>query len=259
METGELGCDKRAVRPKGLVRELRKQGKVPAVLYGRGTAGTPIAVNAAELNARMSVASRVRLMRLKSAAAELDGRHIIFKDVQRAPVSGDILHADFYEVDLKRAIRVEVPLKFAGRAAGIAEGGILQPLVRAVEVECLPLEIPELIEVDVTALGIHDVIHVSALKFAGNVKPLYDQDYAVVSVLPPTVAEAPAAAAAPTEEVVAAEGAPAEGAAAAPAAEGAAKEGAAPAAAAGGAKKAEAGGAKKTEPAAKKAEAAAKK
>ncbi len=233
METGELNCEKRAVRPKSTITALRRQGRVPAVLYGPGTQPTPISVSGAELNGRLSAASHVRIVRLKSAAADIDGRHVIFKEVQRAPVSGEVLHADLYEVDLNRAIQVEVPLRFTGRAKGVADGGILQPLVRAITVECLPMEIPETIDVDVTGLGVHDVIHVSAVKIAGNVKPIFDQDFAVVSVLPPTVAEAPVAAAA---EAAAAEGAPAEGAAAAaPAAEGAAKE----AAPAGAAKKAE--------------------
>jgi large subunit ribosomal protein L25 len=243
METGELNCDLRPVRPKGIVHALRREGRVPAVLYGRGTQTTTISVNGAELRARMSATSHSRLIRLKSPASELDGRHVIFKDVQRAPVSGNILHADLYEVDLNRPIRVEVPLRFTGKAAGVAEGGILQPLVRAVEVEVLPLEIPETIEVDVSALGIHDVIHISTVSFSGNVKPIYDQDYAVVSVLPPTVAEAPVAAA-PAEGAAVEGAAPAEGAAAAPA------EGAEEGAAAGG---------KKAEPAGKKPESAAKK
>ena len=123
-----------------------------------------------------------------------------------------------------------MPLRFTGKARGVAEGGILQPLAREIEVECLPLEIPEVVEVDVSALGIHDVIHVSALNFAGNIKPIFDTDYPVVTVLPPTVEAAPAAAAA--EAAAPAEGAaaPAEGAVApAAVAEGSAKEGAAPA------------------------------
>ena len=74
----------------------------------------------------------------------------------------------------------------------------MQPLEREILVECLPLEIPEAIEVDVTPLEVHDVLHVSALKFAGNVKPIFDTDYPVVTVLPPTVAEA-AVVAAPAE------------------------------------------------------------
>ena len=242
METGELNCEKRAVKPRSVIGALRREGRVPAVLYGPGAEPTPISVNGIELRTRLSAASHTRIVRLKSGASELDGRHVIFKEVQRAPVSGELLHADLYEVDLKRAIQVEVPLKFTGRAQGVADGGILQPLVRAMTVECLPLEIPETIEVDVTELGVHDVIHISAIKIAGNVKPIFDSDYAVVSVLPPTVAEAPTPQAAAAEGA-AVEGAPAEGAAAAAPAEGAKEGAAAPAAAA---------GAKKAEPAAKK-------
>ena len=239
METGELNCEKRAVKPRSVMSALRREGRVPAVIYGPGAEPTPISVSGLELRTRLSAASHTRIVRLKSGASELDGRHVIFKEVQRAPVSGEVLHADLYEVDLKRAIQVEVPLKFTGRAKGVADGGILQPLVRSMTVECLPLEIPETIDVDVTELGVHDVIHISAIKIAGNVKPIFDSDYAVVSVLPPTVAEAPTTQAAAAEGA-AAEGAPAEGAAAAAPAEGA-KEGAAAAPAA-----------KKAEPAAKK-------
>ena len=242
METGELNCEKRAVKPRSVMSALRREGRVPAVIYGPGAEPTPISVSGLELRTRLSAASHTRIVRLKSGASELDGRHVIFKEVQRAPVSGEVLHADLYEVDLKRAIQVEVPLKFTGRAKGVADGGILQPLVRALTVECLPLEIPETIEVDVTELGVHDVIHVSAIKTVGNVKAIFDSDYAVVSVLPPTVAEAPTAQAAPAEGA-AAEGAPAEGAAAAAPAEGAKEGAAAPAAAPAG---------KKAEPAAKK-------
>jgi large subunit ribosomal protein L25 len=255
METVELICDKRETRPKGLVHALRRAGRVPCIVYGPTTQPIAVAVAGVDLKTRVASQARSPVIKLSSPAAEVNGKHVVVKDIQRAPVSGEILHADFYEVDLNRPIRMEVPLKFAGRATGVTEGGILQPLVRQVEVECLPMEIPEFIEVDVSALGIHDVIHVSALKFAGNVKPIYDSDYAVVSVLPPTVAEVAVPAAAAAVEGAPAEGAPAEAGAAAPGAapaEGAAaKEGAATAAPAAGAKKAEAA-VKKAEPAAKK-------
>jgi len=253
METVEMICEKRETRPKGVVNALRRTGRVPAVLYGPRTQPTALAVAGAELKARVASSARSPVIRLKSAASELDGKHVVFKDIQRGPVSGDILHADLYEVDLNRPLRVSVPLKFIGRAVGVVDGGILQPLVRKVAVECLPLEIPDAVEVDVSALDIHDVIHVSAMTFPGNLKPIFDTDYPVVTVLPPTVAEAPvAAAAAEAAPVEGAEGA--EGAAAAPAAgaaEAGAKEGAKGAAkegAKGGAKEAAAdkgGGQKK--------------
>jgi large subunit ribosomal protein L25 len=227
METGELACEKRATRPKGQNRALRRNGRVPAILYGPTTAPIALAIDRLELKARISAAAHTRIIKLKSNTAEIDGRHIIFKDLQRAPVSGEILHADLYEVDLNRPIRVEVPLKFVGKAKGVANGGILAPLERTATVECLPLEIPDSIEVDVTDVDIHNVIHVSAVKFPDKVKPIFDTDYPVVTVLPPTVAEVAVVAAPEAVEGAAVEGAaPAEGAAAAPA-EGAAaaKEG----------------------------------
>ncbi len=207
METVELACEERETRSKGGARALRRNGRVPAIVYGPKTTPIPVAMDRVDLKTGVLGTTRQRLIRLKSSAAELNDRHVIFKEIQRAPVSGEIIHADLYVVDLQKPIRVSVPLRFIGRALGVADGGILQPLVRQVEVECLPLEIPEFVEADVSALGIHDVIHVSTLKFAGNVKPIFDSDYPVVSVLPPTVAEVVAAPAA-----VPAEGAPAEGA-----------------------------------------------
>src|SRR5216683_7320518 len=222
METVELACEKREVRPKGMVNRIRRQGRIPGGLYGNMSVATAVAVPAHELNARVHAAARQRLIRLKSASSEIDGKHVILKQVQRTPVKGDILHVDFYEVDLSKPLRVTVALKFTGRPAGAVDGGILQPLEREVLVECLPLDIPESVEVDVSPLGIHEVLHVSALKFTGNVRPIFDTDYPVVTVLPPTVAEAPAAPAEAAPEAVA----PAEGAAGAapaqtPAAEGA--------------------------------------
>jgi len=226
METVDLTCEKRAVRPKGLVNRLRREGRIPGILYGNLSAATPVTVAALELHAKVSAAARQRLIRLKSPSAELDGKHVILKEVQRAPVKGDILHVDFLEVDLNKALRVQVPLKFTGRPVGAIDGGILQPLEREVLVECLPLEIPESVEVDVTPLGIHEVLHVSALKFTGNVRPIFDTDFPVVTVLPPTVAEVPVAAAAEAapEAAAPAEGATGAAPAQAPAAEGAGEQ-----------------------------------
>jgi large subunit ribosomal protein L25 len=209
METVELACERRETRTKGEVRALRRSGRVPAVVYGAKGVALAVTVPGSELAARVASAARQRLMKLRSDAADLNAKHVILKEVQRAPISGAILHADFYEVDMSARLRLSIPLRFIGKAVGIQNGGILQPLVREVEVECLPLEIPEYVEVDVTPLDIHDVIHVSTVKFPGQVRPLFDTDYAVVSVLPPTVEEAPVAAAA--AEAVPAEGEAAEG------------------------------------------------
>jgi large subunit ribosomal protein L25 len=218
METVEVICNTRETRTKGQVRALRRSGQVPAILYGARTKPMPVVISGSELKAHADAITHQRLIRLRSEVAELNDRYVIVKELQRAPLTGAVIHADLYEVNLQERITVAVPLRFIGRAQGVVDGGILQPLERQIEVECLPREIPEAIEVDVTPLGIHDVIQVSALKLPEGVRVASDSDYPIVTVLPPTVVEAPAAAEAPAEEAAPAptpaEGAPAQGGAA---------------------------------------------
>jgi len=121
-----------------------------------------------------------------------------------------VLHADFYEVDLTERIAVSIPLHFVGKAVGVVAGGILQPILRELEVECLPTEIPEFVEVDVTPLGIHEAIHVADLKLPEGVEVVGETTRTIVTVLPPTVEAKPAEAAEAAPEAAAA--APAEGA-----------------------------------------------
>ncbi len=134
----------------------------------------------------------------------------LVKDMQFHPVSGEILHADFYEVDLTATIQVNVPLHFVGKAAGVVRGGILQPVVREIEVECLPLDIPEYFNVDVSQLDIGDAIHIEELAMPTGVTAIYDSNFTLVTVVPPTVEEAPAAEA-PAVEAEAEEAAPVAG------------------------------------------------
>jgi large subunit ribosomal protein L25 len=229
MEAIELGIEPRTDSGKGAARAVRRNGKVPAILYGAARQATLVTLDAKEFETKVGAIEGTHLIRLTSSTAELGGRLVLVKEVQRDPVQRSLLHTDLYEVDVNTKLRLKVALHFIGRAAGVDLGGILQPVRREVEVLCLPTEIPDYIEVDVTALGIHDAVHLSDLKAPSGVDIVIDTDEAVVTVLPPVV-----------EEVkVAAEGeaATAEAGAAAPAAEGAkpdaAKAGAAKAAAKG--------------------------
>src|SRR5215510_12980807 len=110
METFDLLCEKREVRPKGMANRLRRNGHIPGILYGNQSSATPVAVAFQELKTRVSASARQRLIRLKSASPEIDGKHVILKQVQRTPVKGDILHIDLLEVDLNKSLRVNVPL-----------------------------------------------------------------------------------------------------------------------------------------------------
>ena len=225
MDMVEVTIERRQGQGKGTARKLRRAGVIPAVFYGPKRATASIAVRAEEFERKLSHLEGSHLIRLVNDGgtdAELHDKAVLLREIQRHPVTGDVLHADFFEVDLTERLTVSVPLRFVGKAAGVVEGGILQPIVREVEVECLPTEIPEFIEVDVSHLTIHQAVHLSELKLPEGVTAMGEPTQPVVSVLPPTVEEAkPAAEAA---EAVPAEGAPAEGAAAAPAAEAAPAE-----------------------------------
>jgi large subunit ribosomal protein L25 len=207
METVELEAQPRANGGKSAARHVRRSGKVPAILYGPKRRPTPISVDAREFLQKISTIEGSHLIRMRSSAEEVANRVALVKETQYHPVTGAVLHADFYEVDMAQKLRLRVPLHFTGKAVGVALGGILQPVQRDVEVECLPGDIPEFINVDVTALDIHDAIHVSELQAPEGVRVCYDTDATLVTVLPPTVEEVKV-----EEAVVAAEGAPAEGA-----------------------------------------------
>jgi len=193
MEAIELGIEPRG--GKGTARAVRLQGKVPAVLYGAGRGSTAVAVDAKEFEAKIGALEGTHLIRLTSAATELGGRLVLVKEVQRHPLSRRPIHADLYEVDVNARLTLRVALHFVGRAAGVENGGILQPIRREVEVRCLPTEIPDFIEVDVTNLAIHDVLHLRDLKAPAGAEIVIDTDEAVVSVLPPVVEEVKVAAA----------------------------------------------------------------
>jgi large subunit ribosomal protein L25 len=210
MEAIELLVELRSEVGKGAARRTRRSGKVPAVFYGpKRPAATLITVDAKEFLQKVSALEGSHLIRFRSAAADVADKVALVKDAQYHPVTGDALHADFYEVDMTKQVRVRVPLHFTGKAIGVAAGGILQPVRRDVEAECLPTDIPAFVEVDVSALGIHEAVHVSELKPPSGVLFLFDDDFALVTVLPPTVEEVKVEAAEAAAEAAPAEGTPA--------------------------------------------------
>jgi large subunit ribosomal protein L25 len=194
MEALELHVEMRDGRGKEAARRLRNTGKFPAVFYGPKRQTAAIEIDAREFQLKIASLEGSHLIRLLSSAADLNEKVALVKDSQLHPVSGAVLHADFYEVDMESKLVVHVPLHFVGKPEGVVAGGILQPVRREIDVECLPTDIPEFIEVDVTALNIHDAIHVSQVTMPAGVTAIYETDFAVVTVLSPTIEAAPAAA-----------------------------------------------------------------
>jgi large subunit ribosomal protein L25 len=155
-----------------------------------------------DFSSRVADLEGSHLVRLKSTSSALADRVALVKEVQYHPITGDVVHTDLYEVDLTARIQVRVPLHFVGKAEGVVQGGILQPVVREIEVECLPLDIPEFFNVEVSGLDIGDSIHIEDLPMPAGVTAIYESNFALVTVVPPTVEEAPAAAPAAAEAAV---------------------------------------------------------
>ena len=203
MELREITVERRQGTGKQIAKRLRRQGLVPAVLYG-GSAPAPIAVNPKEL-LRMthSRGGTTQLLKLKFAESD-DARTAIIRELQFHPVTEELLHVDLQEVAMDRAITLTVPVHAAGEAVGVKEQyGILETILREVQVSCLPGLIPDRIEADVSALRIGDVLTVASLKLPPGIRILNDPDQAVATVSPPMVEEvAPAPVAAPAEPEV---------------------------------------------------------
>jgi large subunit ribosomal protein L25 len=202
LETLEIKVDAREKKHKRDAKRLLRGGKIPGVLYGPKTQAVALELDKREFTSRVAGLEGSHLVRLKSSATALAEKVALVKDMQYHPISGDVIHADLYEVDLTARIQVHVPLHFIGKAFGVTRGGILQPNVREIEVECLPLDIPQFFDVDVSALDIGDSVHVEDLKMPVDVTAVSESDLALVSVVTPTVEEEPTPAAAPVEGAV---------------------------------------------------------
>jgi large subunit ribosomal protein L25 len=212
METVEITIERRDGQGKGKARRLRAAGKVPGILYGPKRTTTSIAVSAEEFERKLTHlegAHLIRLVHAGGADGELHERMVLVREMQLHPVSGRALHADFYEVDLTERLIVSVTIHFVGKPVGVVNGGILQPILREVEVECLPTEIPDYLEVDVTALDVHDAVHASELTLPERVTLVGDATRTIVTVLPPSIEAKPEAAPTEAAAAVTPEGAPA--------------------------------------------------
>jgi large subunit ribosomal protein L25 len=189
---------------KNEARRTRREGMVPAVLYGAtsdtsGVSATAIAVSPkALLRILHSESGANTLIALKLAGA--GDTRVLVKEYQLDPVTHAVLHADFYRVRMDRALRVTIPVIVKGEPKGVKQqGGVLEYIRREIEVECLPADIPEHVEVDVTELMLHQGIRVRDIAVDAKWKPVSEPDLMLVHVIMPKVEEAPAAAeAAPT-------------------------------------------------------------
>ncbi len=184
------------VQPRGntgkqVAKRLRREGMVPGIYYYHGQKPVPFSVNTKELRNLLAHKSSLIDVNFKGG----DTSKCVVREVQWDPLSGAPVHIDFMGINIAEKVKVEVPVRLTGVAVGVKTGGgVLQQLMRELEIECLPLDIPEAINIDVTALEIHHSIHVGDLNL-DKIEILTDAAQVIVSILAPRLEETPAAAA----------------------------------------------------------------
>jgi len=191
MEQINLSAQQRQERGKNEARRLRAAGKVPGILYGPGVEGAlSVTVDGKELDRALHTHAGGNVLVNLDVTGDKK-RTVMFKEVLRHPLRGTVQHIDLLEVQMDHKIAVDVPVHIVGKAAGIAFGGIVQHETRKLRIECLPSDIPDSIEVDITPLAVGHSFHVRDISLREGLQALDEADLTVVSVVAPTAEVAP--------------------------------------------------------------------
>jgi large subunit ribosomal protein L25 len=203
----ELPVSPRMELGKGAAKRLRKSGRIPAVIYGRGMESQPLSVDVTTFARAITEGvwfSTVIKLQIEGAKKPDAAPTVMITEVQRDLARGRILSVDFHRISLRETVRAHVPILPVGQSSGVRLGGILEQILHEVEVECLPTNLPDHLEVGVAHLEIGHVIRVRDLTAPPGVRLLAPEDETVLLVAPPVrIEEAPAPA--PAEGAVIAE------------------------------------------------------
>jgi large subunit ribosomal protein L25 len=179
----KLQATRRDETGKGAARRSRAAGRVPAVLYGRGMDPVSLEVDRRDFVTALKTDAGMNVL----LDIEVDGTNTLAltRELQRDPVRGTLLHADFVKVDRTQAIEVEVPVHVVGEAPGAKEGGVLENPLFSVHVRTLPGNVPEAVEADVSELNIGESLRVADLRAPADVEILNDPETVVASIVAP--------------------------------------------------------------------------
>jgi large subunit ribosomal protein L25 len=193
MAEQSLAVQLRTGKGKEAARRLRNQGLIPAVVYGQREEAIPISLNPQQLAKALRGGAGERSLINLTIEGLQDGpvtKTVILKEKQVHPLKRTLLHVDLYTVAMDETIHVAIPVHLVGKSVGVELGGVLEQVLREIEVECLPGDIPPSIDVDVSALDIGDSIHVADITLE-KAKILVDPEQTIVTVVPPTIYEEP--------------------------------------------------------------------
>ena len=179
-----LNVDLREKSGKGVGRKLRSAGRIPGVVYGKGMESLSVTLSPKELSAAIAGEGGVNRLIALAGGGSLEGITVIVTELQKDCLKGIPTHVDLLKVNMTEKLRVTVPISFVGTSIGVKSGGLLDPLMHELEVECLPGNIPDHIEIIVRDLAVGDSFHVSDLVLPEGVKVLAEPKASLVTVLP---------------------------------------------------------------------------
>jgi len=182
-----LEAERRRGTGKGVARRARAAGKVPAIVYGRGMEPVPVQVDRRALVTALNTDAGMNV--LLDIAIDGDTTLALTRELQRDRVRGTLLHADFVKVDRTQQIEVEVPVHLTGEARGVRAGGVLEHGLFTAHVRCLPADVPEHIDVDISHLGIGESLKIADVAAGGDYEILNDADAVVAMIAAPVTEE----------------------------------------------------------------------
>jgi len=171
----------RARTGSGRLKQMRREGWLPSVIYGRGTENSNLKVDAKTFNEVIAQSSSENI--IVNLEIEGEGTRLAFlQAIQHDPLSGSAVHADFLAIDSKTEITAHIPAHLVGEAPGMKAGGVIEQYVHALEIICLPDDLPETIDVDITSLQLGDSLHVGEVTYPKGVRPTHSADVVIVHI-----------------------------------------------------------------------------
>jgi large subunit ribosomal protein L25 len=194
-------AERRNIFGKNASRRIRREGKIPAILYGEGIENVPLVLNKKDLFAIMKTETRENT--IFKIQYDSESQNVMIKEIQKNPATDELFHVDLVQILMDRAIRVSIPLQLTGEAVGVkTEGGFVDFVTRQMDIECLPVNIPEYIPVDISGLHLHQSLKVGDLAPPEGVKFLIEPGTVIVLIQVPHAEEVEVK---PAEEAVAEE------------------------------------------------------
>jgi len=191
MATIQLDSKKRTTIGKGSARKLRSMGRLPVILYGPETSPIMLSLDYKQLQKILrgkSAESVIFDLRVDSNGKN-NSKRVMIKEIQKDPVTRDYLHVDFYEISMEKELEVDIPVYLVNTPIGVSGGGILEHIRRELRISCMPKNLIDKIEIDVSGLDVGQSLHIEDISFPPGLKSIEDANLTIATVVAPTIEE----------------------------------------------------------------------